>query len=77
MNKEFWKKWLLSMLIFVGVMIILLLSIIFLLNQINERIITLCEKQNYKGELHFWDADINCESLSGIQNISLNGEPIK
>lgn len=77
MNKEFWKKWFVSILIFVGVMLIILFSIIFLFYQMNERIITLCEKQNYSGTLHFWDADINCQELSGITNISLFGRPIK
>ena len=77
MNKDFLKKWFLSMLIFVGVMLIISFAIILILIQMNERIITLCEKQNYSGEIHFWDADVNCEELSGITNISLFGRPLK
>jgi len=77
MNKNFWKKWFWSLLIFVGVILIILFTIILMMIQMNERIITLCEKQNYSGEIHFWGGDVNCEELSGITNISLFGRPLK
>jgi len=56
--------------IMLGVLLIIILISILMLNQMEERIRTECEKVNYEGIVHFLDADVDCVQFSNLSNIT-------
>jgi len=60
----------------IAFILVILLGIIFVLsiNQMEQRFIEDCEKQNFQGIKKYWDVDINCSQIEKIKNIKYVNE---
>lgn len=58
------KETIINALIGIGVLIIIILLTSVIIEKMGERINYDCEKQNFTGTVHYWDADVDCEKYS-------------
>jgi len=57
-----------------GLVIMLGMIIILIINQMEQRFMNDCEKQDFQGIKKYWDLDINCSQIENIKNITLINE---
>ena len=62
--------------IFLGVMvfILIIISVVLIINQMEERFMNDCEKQDFQGNKEYWDLDINCSQIEKIPELSYSGQ---
>jgi len=45
--------------------------IMLILNSMENKFMSDCEKQNYQGIKSYWDLDINCSQIHNIPNLNI------
>ena len=55
----------------IAIFLIIILTIILILNSMEDRFMSDCEKQNYQGIKSYWDLDIDCSQIHNIPNLKI------